>query len=129
MSRRINLEKIKIKRIVLVILGILILVLISFPVFENMDQRNEIDTEMEELENEILRLHTKNEDLKNAIEYLESDQFTEEQARFSLGLKKRGEDVVVVKKEEMTSDSREVLENFADKSNAEKWWSYFFDQI
>ena len=116
----------------LAFLGLVIIVLISFPLAKTVSQRYKIDQEIESLGSEISELENTNKDLNKLISYLESDQFVEEQARLNLGLKREGESVLVIK------DSAELnkvsgtddIDNLNSKnlSNPQKWLNYFFNE-
>lgn len=118
----------------LALAGLLIIILISFPLAKNTSKRYNIAKEVRELEGEINELDLKNKDLRQLITYLESDQFVEEQARLNLGLKKQNEKVVVIKESEVAF-SRETLPanraarvpGYDNFSNPRKWWNYFFN--
>ncbi|PLX20496.1 hypothetical protein C0584_05675 [Candidatus Parcubacteria bacterium] len=111
---------------------ILILFLISVPLAKNISKKYEIDTEVRELESEILSLQKKNLELEKMIDDYESADFVEEIARLNLGLKKEGEEVLVVK-----TNNEEVVEldnykigdlKFAGdekEGNPRKWLRYF----
>ncbi len=80
----------------LVLLGLGVIILISFPIAKNVSQRRNINTEVMELKKEIKLIDDKNTQLQKLINYLSSDQYVEEQARLNFGLKKEGEKAVVV---------------------------------
>jgi cell division protein FtsL len=115
----------------LALVGLALIVLISFPLAKSVSKRYQIDKEIKDLDKEIAEVETKNKDLKQLINYLESDQFVEEKARLNLGLKKAGENVVVIKETaDVISDSssQENQVNFSGNfSNSAKWWNYFFN--
>ena len=124
---------------VLTLLGLLIIVLISLPLARNIIQRRKIDFEIKELEEEVKKVESKNNDFKRMIEYLESNQFIEEQARLNFGLKKNGEEVAVIKNNNevaiATSLSGETIftipglekpQPLKPANNPQKWQRYFF---
>jgi len=116
----------------LAFLGLVIIILISFPLARTVSQRYKIDQEVKSLGSEISELENTNQDFNKLISYLESDQFVEEQARLNLGLKKEGENLLVIK------DSAELNKvsgtdginslNLKDLSNPQKWLNYFFNE-
>lgn len=125
----------------LALVAIVALVWLSFPLREKLQGKKEIDKEIQSLKQEISELENKNQDLEELTKYLQSDQFVEEQARMNLGLKKKGEEVVVIKEEEgkvagafAKNNNIDSNKNKADKkqsrqfSNWEKWWDYFFGE-
>lgn len=113
------------------------LILLSFPLIKNIKQRHGADQEIDELREEINRVEGKNKDLQKVIGYLGSEQFVEEQARINFGLKKDGEQVVVVQSgNDKISDSNGIIFNIPGLDNAEpekqetnpqKWFKYFFE--
>lgn len=120
--------------------GTLILAGISYPLILNLKQQGRINNEVEELKREIEELEGKNLNLNDLITYLESEQFTEEQARLNFNLKKEGEKVVVINNKDDSkgniapSKTQSIYNiNKADKnkikpvSNPYKWWQYFFN--
>ena len=140
-NRRKNnyLKKIFFNRKFLALLGLAVIILISFPFAKNTLKRYRINKEISELKKDIFDLQNKNVDLKNFVSYLESDQFAEEQARLSLGLKKPGEELTIIKREVgdnlASTSSGATIFNIpgyekarpeAEKSNSAKWLNYFF---
>ncbi|MEK7558010.1 MAG: septum formation initiator family protein [Patescibacteria group bacterium] len=125
----------------LTFLGLIVIVLISFPLAKNISNRYKVNHEIKELEKEIANLENKNSNFKDLVSYLESNQFVEEQARLKLGLKKEGEDVVVIKngldnkiENNLTATSSSIFNipgldkaNLVNSiSNLQKWLKYFF---
>ncbi|MDO9399487.1 MAG: septum formation initiator family protein [bacterium] len=125
----------------LAFLGLIIIILISFPLAKNISNRYRINNEIKELEKEITNLENKNSNFKDLVSYLESNQFVEEQARLKLGLKKEGESVVVIKngldnkaENNSTAISSSVFNipglakaNLIEPiNNLQKWLKYFF---
>ncbi|MCK4553355.1 septum formation initiator family protein [Candidatus Parcubacteria bacterium] len=121
------------------LLGLIIIILISIPLAKKVSQRYKIDQEIKDLEAEIADLENKNVNLGEFINYLESDQFIEEQARLQFGLKKEGEEVAVIKNEDMEQKQVEAGggtifnvvgsgKNQLTKTmnNPWRWWRYFF---
>lgn len=125
----------------LALVGLVILILVLFPLAKNIKQRQKIDKEIQELEAEIKSMENKNSGLKGMIEYLESGRFLEEQARLNFGLKKSGENVAVVELEgekgsvSSTKSAAGPIFNArgikkqgqGELGNPNRWWSYFFD--
>lgn len=119
-------------------LGLFIIVLISVPLAKNISKQYEINNEIEQLQTEINQLEGKNENLKELISFLESDQFVDEEARKNLNFKKPGEEVVVIKDKltESEPSSMELNSKYMvnqptpykkkDPANPEKWLEYFF---
>ncbi|MBU0636840.1 MAG: septum formation initiator family protein [Patescibacteria group bacterium] len=124
----------------LALLGLIIIILISFPLIKNVRRNNKINQEIRELEKKITNLENRNLNFKNLISYLESNQFIEEQARLKLGLKKEGEDVTVIKNNlnpennNLTASSSNIFnitgltkeKLIEPANNPQKWLKHFF---
>jgi cell division protein FtsB len=107
------------------IILIIILGCIAGPFLNNYLKRKQIDTEIFDLQAEIGRMENGNKDLKKLLSYLESDQFAEAQARLNFGLKKPGEEVVVVKGDDNFKALISAGGDEKDLSNPAKWLKYF----
>lgn len=111
----------------LAIIGLVFLLIIIIPLAKTYSQRRLIEREIEEVKKEIVEFENQNQELKEIIAYLESDQSLEEQARLSLNMKKPGEQVIVIEDKD-NELKREIKIDFdEDKSNFRKWWDYFFN--
>lgn len=141
MNRRKNnyFEKIFFNQKFLTLLGLAAIILISFPFAKNTLKQYRINKEISELKKDISDLQNKNVDLKNFVSYLESDQFAEEQARLNLGLKKPGEELMVIKTAAGDASAGtssgatifnipgyEKIRPEIKQSNPRKWLNYFF---
>ena len=126
-------------QIFLTIFGLVVLVFLSFPLARNLSQRHKIDKEVAKMQEEIDRIEKKNSGLKQLVNYLESDQFAESEARSKLGLRKNGEQVVGIKEEIRGADENiepQTVFNLPglqsqplkSENNPTKWWKYFFNQ-
>lgn len=133
-------------RIFTTLIGLGVLALIILPFYRNYRQSHGINQEISDLENEIDHYEKKNQELKKMVDYLKSDQFAEEQARLNMGMKKPGEEVVVIKDlpsaETAPSQTEEAKPSGANQvfnipglekpnpekgeSNIQKWADYFF---
>ncbi len=133
-SKNNNFKKIFLSQKFLSLLGLLAVILISLPFSKNAIKQYRINREIGELKKEISSLQNKNVDLKNFVSYLSSDQFAEEQARLNLGLKKPGEELLVIKTENDENASTSNIFNIPGydrpepkpkSSNPGKWVDYF----
>ena len=111
----------------LAIVGLIFLLLIIFPLARTYTQRRLVEKEIEDVKKEISNFESTNQELKDMITYLESDQSLEEQARLNLNLKKPGEKVIVIELTKNASSSEDINKTTTPESNFLKWWRYFFD--
>ena len=109
---------------------VLFIIFLSVPLVRKTLQKGEVNEEIKKLQNEISEREQENKELDKLIQYLESEHFLEEQARLNLGLKKKGEEVLVIKEEGIVAGIKEQsgvedggFEN--DKSQPGKWLYYF----
>ncbi|HTW96468.1 MAG TPA: septum formation initiator family protein [Candidatus Methylomirabilis sp.] len=109
---------------------ILVLTVVAGPIYRNAIQRYQVDNEIAALQKQISDLQASNDDLTKLKTYLQSDQFVEKEARLNLGLRKQGEQVVVVEGANGGAKIDSGALAVADKknSNAVKWWNYFFSK-
>lgn len=103
--------------------------LLAVPYFKNYQKRKDLENEISKIQEEIYQYEKMNEELKDFLKYLESDQAIVEKARVNLGLQKEGENVVVIKRKNIEND---LIENDKESvkpefSNFKKWFNYFFN--
>ena len=84
-----------------------------------------VNSQISELQNEIDRLEKQNNDLGKLIEYLQSDAFIEQEAKLKMGLKKPGENLVIIPQPD-GNNTLDISQNDIDMNNPAKWWDYFF---
>lgn len=119
--------------------AIIVLFLLSLGVVKKMARDYTIDSEIDRLKAEVQALEKTSNEFSDAVRYLDSDRFIEDEARAKLGMQKSGESVIIItdnKKEDARSgeEHREFLkvagaesaENEVAASNPELWWKYFF---
>ena len=111
----------------LAIIGLVFLLLIIFPLAKTYTQKRMVENEINGVKKEINDFEKTNQELRDMITYLESDQSLEEQARLNLNLKKPGEKVIVIEEPKTATSSSEANDFAADGGNLAKWWHYFFD--
>ena len=92
----------------------------------------QIDREIAGLEREAERLRAKNFEIASLYASMNNGEFLEREARLKLNLRKEGERVVVLRKEETSPApdedgpaSRSLGEGW---SNPKRWWMYFADR-
>jgi cell division protein FtsB len=119
---------------------VIIVALISWAVYVSSKQlsRNQrIEDEVSALQEEANKISRENETLTEKIRYFDSNDFREQEAKEKLGMKKAGEEVVVIKSwqqdEEEASpiDTKAAsLEQIDEQSpNYKKWWHLFFSEL
>lgn len=98
-------------------------------------RKYQIKKEIATLQSEANRIVQENQTIQERIEYLESRDYQEKEAKDKLNLKGPGEEVVVVKPEVLTSEKTvemNVAENLQSETteksipNPIKWWRLFF---
>lgn len=111
----------------LAIVGLILLLLIILPLARTYSQKRVIENEISGVQKEIAQFEQDNQELKEMLSYLQSDQSLEAQARMNLNLKKPGETVVVIENQEEVKNSDDVQDETEEISNLKKWFNYFFN--
>jgi len=89
-------------------------------------QNKEVRSEFDKLKEEAEKLTKRSTDLQKVITELQSVKFLESEARLRLGLVRPGETSVVIHNlQEM--GAKDSDRGAKEKTNPQKWWSYFFD--
>jgi len=110
-----------------ILLGFFVLAIVGLLVFSNLkikERRKELTSQTEALKEEIQKLEERNAQLKSGISQSLSPDFLEKEARERLGLKKPGEEVVVVKKVE----TEEELKETTKETGVHKFKTYVLDR-
>ena len=108
----------------LAIIGLIFLLLIIFPLARSYSQKRLVEKEIEGVQKQIAAFESQNQNLKDMVSYLQSDQSLEEQARLNLNLKKPGEQVVVIEAPKGNAGTAPAMTTAT--GNFSKWWRYFF---
>jgi cell division protein FtsB len=115
-------------RIFFIIAGLALLG-VSTGIVKSVVRRVEVEREISALKNDIKSLEGKNEDLAKLINYFQTPEFKEREARLRLGLQKPGENVVVIPG---LGENGPGVTNTSTESifvpNWKKWVNYFFGQ-
>lgn len=101
-----------------ILFGLFAIALAIFLIISNLrinKRRQELISQIEFLEKEIQIFEEKNQQLKAGIAQTESESYLEKEARERLGLKKPGEEVVVIKKVESEEAEKPEEKSFWDK--------------
>ena len=117
----------------LLLICLIILVLFSLALGREYFKKRQINKEVYFLEEEIERLEKDQAEFSELIDYLNTEDFWEKEARLKLGLQKPGETLVVISDDYFKSSSGEdretkkITEMVIEISNPSKWWNYFFN--
>lgn len=109
----------------LAIVFLLMIVAISFPLVRSISQRKMIEQEIADMKKDNEAYRNKSQELKQMIDYLQSDISLEEQARLNLGLKKPNEVVVVVNRQKATETASSTVVEDSRVANWLRWIHYF----
>ena len=100
-----------------------------------MVRSRQIDKEILALEKEAEQLQVKNFKIASLTRSLNDDEFLEREARLKLGMRMRGERVVVLRRTEkgvvskVNANGDLRLASSEEWSNSKKWWMYFADRV
>ncbi|MBN2854034.1 septum formation initiator family protein [Patescibacteria group bacterium] len=108
-------------------LALVFLILLAFPLAKSYSRRLVAEKEIEAMRLKIAEYEKNNQELKEFLDYLSSPQAAEDQARSSLNLKKPGEAVVIIQKEEISPVENSNQISTASSSALKLWWNYFFN--
>lgn len=88
----------------------------------------QIKKEIDKLQKEIEAMESDNYELSQLLEYYQTEEYKESEARQRLNLKAEGEKVVMIENKEVAVESPEdIAKKQRDLSpNYVKWWNYFF---
>ena len=84
-----------------------------------------VDSEIDRLKAEITQLQDKKTQFNEVLQYLESEEYVEDEARLKLGLQKPGERVMVITENTETTEIPAQIA-YDTRTNIQKWWEYFF---
>jgi len=93
------------------------------------DLREDID----KLDQQIDSLKVEQTDLQDTLQYVQSDDFIEIEARTKLNLRKPGEKIIIVSNSEeiagLTKSEQIGIRSLLEptESNYQHWWQYFFE--
>lgn len=106
---------------------------IVFSLSKEVYRKHQISGQINKLKNEIGELEKNNKGLTDIIQYFESEDYVEKEARRKLNLAKPGENVVVItgEKDKATGNPEPAPKNNSNASQKEisnllKWWRYLF---
>jgi cell division protein FtsB len=89
-------------------------------------QKRVVDREIAKLEKQMENIKKDNQQLSSLIQYLNTPEYKEKEARDKLNLRKDGEYVVVLPQGDVASATNQPgTQN--DKANYKQWFDYFFN--
>lgn len=98
----------------------------SYSLLREVKRKQAIQDEIKYLEQELIRLEPDNQQLSTLIEYLQTDEYAELEAKKRLGMKKQNEQVILVT-EDKEIDLQQIILAQDQRSNWEIWWQHFFN--
>lgn len=128
----------------LFVINAVVLVALGFSFGREWVRNREIQSEIARLQGEAQSLQTRNLQIADLNTAFRTESFIEREARLKLGMKKPGENVVVIQGEgsagvsvsnaadggaEPSDDPRSLLaaaDGALELANPSKWWQYFF---
>lgn len=126
--------------VALVLVGVIGTAFVGYRAYQESERNRRISEEIRSLEEEANRIDQENRKLRDRIEYLQSDDFREKEAKRVLEYQKSGEKVVLIRDRVGVSDSpiaRNPVSNDMpfvlgvsddEVSNPVKWWREFFER-
>lgn len=103
-------------------LSIFLVAVLGFMIFRSRPAEELLNEDIKNRESRIAELQRKTEQLRSEFIYFESESYLEKQARLKLGLKKPGENVVYIVRDEK--------ETASESENFEKdFWGKLMDKI
>jgi cell division protein FtsB len=129
-----NWQKLK-RPLAITLLGLLLFVLLITGLVKNIRQLFNARQEINQIKSEISRLNNKNKEINQLVDYLDSREFLEEEARLKFDLKKPNEQIIVIKQPD--SEDKEISDRVFDlpalqeikrplNHNPRQWFKYFF---
>lgn len=126
----------------LFVVNLVIIVFLSLSLGREVVRNKTIQSEIHTLEQQVVALTGENSKIGELQSALQSESYIEREARLKLGMKKPGEQVVVIQDSEsqmngnsgpgsstdplgLVISDEEEIEKLA---NSSKWWYYFFDK-
>ena len=110
-----------------VVFCLFLFIFILFGLAKGTLKSHKVSAEVDQLQAEINRLETQNQDFEQLVKYLNTDTFIEQEAKLKLGLKKANENLVIIPDSEIPGSFDAKKTEAAATSNLEKWLAYFFN--
>lgn len=114
-------------------LGSLLLIFMLSVVFRQIKDKRSVQKEISDLSGQAQSLQQKNADLKNLLNYLQTDAYKQKAAREQLALKRPGEVVYTFAPQDQANGAGAAAAaasgNGAVQNNPKNWWNYFFNPV
>ncbi|MDO8669295.1 MAG: septum formation initiator family protein [Candidatus Buchananbacteria bacterium] len=120
---------------VIVIVCVVVAVFLSVNLIKEMINRHQIDDKIRQYKTDVSRLEKENAEISQLIDSWTSSQQLEKEARLKFGLRKPGENVVLIVRDDsgggnIIDSNSEVLGGVVVRNdiiapNYKKWWLYF----
>ncbi|MFH0830658.1 MAG: septum formation initiator family protein [Parcubacteria group bacterium] len=112
-----------------VLIGVVLLLGIGVALTRDVARKTRIRHEVTALEQDINKLERRNEELAGLIDYFQSDEFEEREARSKLNVQLPGERVfeVEVPSDPQQNPPQQLAQTLPD-SNLQRWWFYLFGE-
>jgi cell division protein FtsB len=111
-------------KLAIIILFLLLCLFVLAIIKNNIDKKN-ISQNIEDLDQEIIKLEKQNMEISDLINYFSSQNFIEKEARQKLNLTHPGEKVVIVPEKQNISQNKKT--NNTSEKKYIKWWNFFFN--
>jgi cell division protein FtsB len=111
----------------LALVFLVVFIAIALPFVETLTQKKVINQEIATLQEQNETYRSKSQAMIELVDYLQSEESLEEQARSNLGLKKPNETVVVVKLPDAPPSATETAVADSRTANWNRWLVYFFN--
>jgi len=124
---------------IVIIASSILLVFLLINLTKEVLSKKQITDEISDMRKSVLMLTRENEELDSFIEEWEGGNKLEQEARLKLGLKKPGEEVVIIRRDNddqqygFIDPNAEIIGRIVketkpeDTLNIKKWWRYFFN--
>jgi cell division protein FtsB len=110
-----------------VLVGVVLLLGIGVALTRDITRKARIRHEVSTLDGDIDQLERRNEELAGLIEYFQSDEFKEREARSKLNVQLPGERVIEVETpDKQPQQVPSAVAQALPGSNIEQWWKYLF---
>lgn len=117
----------RVKKLLLITGLTAVVIMIGARLFSESRQNTAIEEEIARLELEADKIEEKNGELASLVERMTDTDFAEREARLKLGLRRPGEQVIVIEPEtDKSAEAQPQSEELV--GNPERWWYYFFER-